>query len=178
MSRKVTTTIALTSVLFAGLLWVPDAAHARPLRGTYSGANHDTGVDPDGPGPAAHLFRADHQGNGPGGRFTLQNRSALFEWDEVSFCSSTEVLLHFFSYASIQRVANGDLIYSNLVDGSLCYDFVDDEFTFSIDLEIIGGTGRYEGATGWTTLEGQGKIVGDVPEFSGITGEFEGEIFF
>ena len=74
-------------------------------------------------------------------------------------------------YSHIQRFPNGDLLYQRLKPGGsnyMCADpFVENRFWGMISTEIVGGTGRFESATG----EVQWEIVqGDFLDFDPVTG--------
>ena len=106
-------------------------------------------------------FVADESGKGTFGKFTQQTTGdTTFSG---SFCSPTSIELSYIGASSILRAANGDLLYRTLSSSGpsrICFDFVEEEFEFEVYLDVVGGTGRFEGATGSAIQSGKGKPVG------------------
>jgi hypothetical protein len=90
-------------------------------------------------------------------------------------------------YSHIQRFRNGDLLYQQLKPGGanyMCADpFVENKFWGRISTEFVGGTGRFESATGeveWEIVEGNFLDFDPVTgsgAFAGIITELDGYIF-
>ena len=125
------------------------------------------------------------QMNGTYGNSTGSARSDLLPWDGFSFCDfdpdsgiPSGVLLKYETRSSVARFANGDLLYTVLdpaADSTLCFNFVDSRTgTFEIFSLVVGGTGRFESATG--ELVSTGKSTAIQSGHSGIEFEINGEI--
>ena len=97
--------------------------------------------------------------------------SLLDEFDGVSFCDFDPVttfpsgaILNYISASAIFTSENGGQLYFVLnpsPPSTLCFNFVDESFTFEQFFDITGGTGQFEGATGSIFNTGSGQIVAD-----------------
>ncbi len=102
------------------------------------------------------------------GRTNTSGLTNLGEWDEVSFCEYAPgvlgLLLTYESGSFIDTAANGDQLYRVLSAepaSTLCFDFTNERFTFTLYQDVVGGTGRFEGATGTAVTKGSGQNVGE-----------------
>jgi hypothetical protein len=71
----------------------------------------------------------------------------------------------------VLTAANGDLVFGRLRTAAR-FDFVTNQVTFAGLWEVVGGTGRFQTATGQGQLSGFGSLL---PPFE-VTAEFSGEI--
>jgi hypothetical protein len=82
---------------------------------------------------------------------------------------------------NIRRFANGDMLFTKSTEYSfVCADLTTGKFSFESKLNIIGGTGRYDGATGTIFSTGSGiALVLDpntLMNFSAITMKSKGKL--
>jgi hypothetical protein len=87
------------------------------------------------------------------------------------------VSLDVIEHSNILVTSKGDQIFRTLSDSqpsTVCFNFVKGSSTLIAYLDIVGGTGRFEGATGSTVLITQIVFVG---LHNSITGSEEGDIF-
>ena len=85
-------------------------------------------------------------------------------------------------FTHIQRFPNGDLLYSRVPAGDplgpnyICSSGF--EWWGTVTVAFVGGTGRFEGASGWATWEFEGDFLEWDPVFgtvySGSTNEVHG----
>ena len=125
---------------------------------------------------------------GPFGPATSSNLSEI-DPEELGSCGPNSVKFRYAAYTSVERYQNGDLIFSGLDPdpdnpSTGCFNIIDGTGTVTMNFVILGGTGRFEGATGWGTATGTGSIPLAwelVPSFrithSAFWGSAEGEIF-
>ena len=67
------------------------------------------------------------------------------------------------------------LLYAKGGGGLVCIDLLDPGITtFEIEIEFMGGTGRFESATGIAVIKGRGEAVSTDGSFIGETGTIEG----
>jgi len=95
------------------------------------------------------------------------------------------IRLPIISRSSIIRFANGDLLYATLAtDGSpssLCIDVRNETRTVEIHMDITGGTGKFEGATGELLVTGNSLPVqreAGFPVHIAVTQKTVGEVHF
>ena len=132
----------------------------------------DTDVVPDGVS-GRHFHSA---GRGPLGSFTSGGFSEL--GDPTVSCGLGKVVIPYKKSSSVIRYdRDGSLLFSKLTSGAVCVDTFDNfSFTFMIEREITGGTGRFLGATGTLSLEGSGRRAGDDSEAIGYEGTSTGTV--
>jgi hypothetical protein len=140
-------------LLVAALLIAPRAE----AQGRFWGTSVADEIDADNDGNTGSTQTSRYRG--PFGNAQTQAHTELALWDEVSFCGPTSVLLVYRVFASVATYANGDQLYTDLSDGTACVNFVDGSFTAEINTDVTGGTGKFEGATGWSTLSASGQTV-------------------
>ena len=69
------------------------------------------------------------------------------------------------------------LLFAKGGSGVVCIDLQNPGITtFEIEIEIMGGRGRFEGATGVVVIKGEGEAVSSDGSFIGETGTIEGWI--
>jgi hypothetical protein len=125
------------------------AAHARNLSETVSGDFVDTAIDTNGDGVAAAHFVGVAKGSGGASYQGLQE----IQFTPTGLCNAGEVEGIIVAYSIVRRYSNGDLLFSRLVDGSLCFNPGTGKATVNVNAEFSGGTGRFEGATGSYAIE-------------------------
>jgi hypothetical protein len=177
--RKSKTAHTITAVA-AGALLIVGTAHADSMKGSFSGWSVATEIDADGDGNTATASTA--QGWSAWGPTT---GSSLSETAPTGgFCDGDPNNIEF-AYTSgtgVTRFRKGDLLYTRVTGGTLCFDLTTASFTFTVSLEVTGGTGRFEGATGAFTDTGSGIALADEPlpsprvTHSASSGTSEGEI--
>ena len=182
---KLVTFLSLISAVFAPTLNADESRHGTrtlEIRAEYSGwFNLLDAADVDGDQQGGS--HASTAGTGSLGRFTSGGSSDLMPWDETSFCAidasgnASGIELYYNSFSAVQRLASGDLLYARLASSppsSLCFNFVDNTFTFEIYMDYFGGTGRFADANGQIRLMGGGL---DFLDGSGsLYGEIDGEV--
>ena len=140
------------------LLLFPANASAQEIKGHFSGSGFISAFDSNDDGVASSV--SELTGNfSQFDKFTARARDESFPWDGVSWCSPTEIQL----------------------DGSsndLCFDITNGSMQRTFLNQIIGGTGRFAGASGYL-----GELIGqdlytplDVLIGAVFEGECEGEL--
>ena len=139
------------------------------------------------------MFNSDADVNGDmtgGGEQTLSGRGTfgradnhaasdiVFSGAPCDFDPDTSgLLLEVIAHSNILRARNGDQLFrtmSSSPPSTICFNPVTLIAKLTVYLDVVGGTGRFEGATGSTVLKTQAVVIG--PQNS-ITGTEEGEIF-
>ncbi|MGE0624708.1 MAG: hypothetical protein AB7I04_03665 [Pseudomonadales bacterium] len=167
---------ALTAMLMAAWAGTVDARQLKMWATGTSVPSNASDLDEFPPG-----FHSTLEGGGNLGPFTVTNAGDLGQWDGSTFCDHDDtgapvaVLLHYLGFSSVVRTIGGDQLYlraNGSAPGSLCYNFVFDTFTWETNGDIVGGTGRFEGATGSIHMAGSGRSLGNLDPFEAkITGE-------
>ena len=114
--------------------------------------------DPDGL-PLGFLLLAEGKGS-LAGQFSAHVVLETAIVDSPVNCNDTENT--FAKFTMIQRYSEDDLLFSRLAAGGdnfLCLDTVTGSLNGLVTLEIIGGTGRFRGATGNSMVEFTGAIL-------------------
>ena len=162
------------------LLLFPADASAKKIKGHFSGSGFTSAFDSNGDGENSAISVL-HGKLSQIGKFTARARDESFPWDGVSWCSATEIQIAPLSMDTIFTAANGDMFWTQL-DGSsndLCFDVFDDSMRRTFLNQIVGGTGRFTGASGYLACEltGQGLRT-PLGDFVGAVfeGECEGEL--
>jgi hypothetical protein len=125
------------------------SAEARNLSEAVSGNFVDTALDTNGDGIAAAHFAGEAKGSGAPSYEGVQE----IQFAPTGLCDAGEVEGIVAAYSIVRRYANGDLLFSRLVDGSFCLDPATGRAQVTVNAEISGGTGRFEGATGSYVIE-------------------------
>lgn len=164
LTRIAVAALVALAVGAAGPAWA-DGTRSVEVRDEWSGwwhTNQEADVDGDLQGGAI----GENMGRGRLGRFTNGTSSDLLPWDGASFCDfdadgyPIAVTLYYVSLDVIGRYADGDLLYYRAASsppGQLCFNFVDNSFTMEVHYDLVGGTGRFEGATGRVVTVGAGQ---------------------
>jgi len=151
-----------------------------PYNGTYSGSflDNNTQIDTNGDGVKATSFT--YAANTNLGRVTGQ---AVFETSSLPApvtCPEGNLEYTVALDLPIERFPNGDLLFYETPALTLCFDPNTGTFSISYTTTIIGGTGKFAGATG--SIEGNspgGYLFYDPVSGQGFgyfTGEFTGTI--
>ena len=124
--------------------------------------------DPDTGEPLVDRGLSNAVSTGSLGKTHTSGRSKLGDWDSSTFCEYAPgvigVLLVYESATNIDTAANGDQLFRRMSaspDSTLCFDFIDLRFTFTIYTDIVGGTGRFAGASGTAVTTGSGSNIDD-----------------
>ena len=182
MRRNITLAAGVV-VLLIGTLLMAISAEAKPFKSKFSGWGVATEIDNNGDGMKADSTTA--QSRGTFGRAITNGQSELAPVPSGT-CDGNPAIVQYdyVSSSTINVFQNGDLIISLLDHGTLCADFTNPlipTFTGEIHLVIVGGTGRFEGATGWLTSISEWVAVNGEPgvrfTHTAFWGTMEGEIF-
>ena len=124
-------------------------AEAGPFNESVSGNFIDTNIDTNGDGMNANSWSG--QANGSGS----PSYEGLVEvaFGITGLCDPGEFEGTVVEYSIVRRYANGDLAFSRLIDGSLCFNPGTGLASLVINAEMTGGTGSHSGATGTYTAE-------------------------
>jgi hypothetical protein len=151
-----TNATSLGAILLAlGLLLAAADARAdgRSLRyrATFSGSDHPTETDTNADGEKARF--AISQGRSSLGSFTTLNWGEVLPWDGSSFCSATEIQLQSRFFELTQTFSDGSRLFFELASGRVCVDVTTGAIAVELGLQVVGGSGRFAGASGQTTVE-------------------------
>jgi hypothetical protein len=147
------------------------AAETRPLRGSFAGTGHDSGLDLNGDRQVASV----PESTGPSsvGRSHNEGVLELNPFDGVSFCGPTHIVLSYRYFEGSHQMADGSAYFTSLRAGTVCFDFATANYTIDLTVDIVDGRGRFAGASGSLTY----RIHSDKPAlngFSAFSGTFEG----
>jgi hypothetical protein len=147
LPRSCAALFCLITLFVAGIA----GAETRSVNGAFAGSFHPTGVDSDADTNAGVALSS--SGRTALGSATREGWVEVLPFDGVSFCGPTHVLLQYRFVDVVTRFADRSQIFSQLVSGALCFDFASGGFTASAEMQIVGGTGRFKGATGRYSFE-------------------------
>lgn len=165
--------VAIFVLLFAlaGDVW------AKPVSITFSGTGYDTTVDNLNDGLAVNVSIAEARGSFGASRAEI---SAEFFPNDADCDAGYEMELGILFSASIITFQNHDQLFGVSNDGWMCVDMDAGHYYGQATGQYIGGTGRFEGATGeWVTdFDGQRmEPPGLTPiGFRSISGTVNGEV--
>lgn len=130
-------------------------------------------------------FESRLEGWGSLGRVVLTTAGDLIDYDGASApCDFDEagnavaIPLTYLNVSSVIRNLRGDQLYTEQASSppsTVCFNFVDFSLTYELYVDVVGGTGRFEGATGTLVTRGSGQQLTSVGPFEGYT---EGTLFF
>jgi hypothetical protein len=166
-----------TVILGLGLLASrANAANGTPIQLKYAGTGMDTAVDTNGDGFNVSLTQAN--GQGTFGSFAMAI-TAEFGPLGSGDCAPGELDLPLLSSAHVMTFPDQSQLFgsSGALDGFLCVNLSTGQYYGQVEGVYVGGTGRFEGATGEFTSLFDGQNLGD-PEigFRSITGTTEGTV--
>jgi len=147
------------------------AAETRPLLGSFAGTTHDSGLDLNGDGQVASV--PESTGQSSVGKIHNQGVVEFHPFDGVSFCGATHIALSYRYFEGSHQTADGSAFFTSLRTGTVCFDFATAHYTIDLTVDIVGGRGRFAGASGFLTY----RIHSDKPVlngFSAFSGTFEG----
>jgi hypothetical protein len=156
-------------------------AQHHPVKMAYSGTSGASAIDLKQPGTATG--EENFAGNSAWGPFTflLISSETTSPQQPPSTCSGpNNIYFTRVSGAGVFRFQDGSLLKVNLTQGSDCVDLAAQHAHCTITLQIAGGTGRFNDASGTLTLaELNVPVLADVlnnPVFFASTGEFTGTV--
>jgi len=166
-----------TVALILNLGVAPAYAQDESVKMSFSGNGGPSAIDLKQPN--SNNVEENVAGNGTLGQFTFRDiRAAATSPQPSSTCSGA-----FFPSASgggILRFQDGSLLNVNLkpgADSGDCIDFVHMMAHCTLTLEVTGGTGRFQGASGVLTYtETAVPVLADNPVFFDETGQITGTI--
>ena len=157
-------------------------AKAMEIKMSFSGWSVATEIDTNGDGIRA--ISDTHQGTGTFGKTTTNNQSEVVPVTPSVHCSEGILEFQYVAFTAVTRYQNGDLILLGLdpqKTSTLCYNPTTYTSTATVNLVVLGGTGRFEGAEGWTTATVTGVSLAGEPfvrsTHVAFWGSSEGEIF-
>ncbi len=171
MTKKSLIPFLAVATALVGLVML-QPAEAGPFNEQVSGNFIDTAIDTNGDGTQANYFSGVAKGNGSP---TYEGLVEIM-FGPTGLCDADELEGTIVEYSIVRRYSNGDLAFSRLVDGSLCFDPGSGLSEVVINAEVTGGTGRYAQATGTYTAAFTVKLL--VPDpLGGIGhGAFYGDV--
>lgn len=151
LTARFGTLAAALALLAAVFVIALQPAEAGNFRERVSGNFIDTSLDTaENDGMAASSFSGATSGNGSATYEGLLEVDLMLE-DPPGACEDEEIEGAVATYSMVRRYANGDLLISELVDGSLCFDPNTGLSTLTVNAQFVGGTGKYEHAAGTYT---------------------------
>ncbi len=173
----------ITAVFFTLVAVVGMPVHAKPFSNSFSGAT-SASEEANTSGDLTPGSISQSRSKGSFGTALQSGRSDLIDWDQFTFCDSgagpfagVELVYHSSSIvASYDK--RGDQLYAVMSASpvsTLCVNLANSvSSVFEIHYDVIGGTGRFEGATGQYSIEGTATVVQN--GHSGFTGISSGDI--
>ena len=139
----------LAAAMALGALVALQPADASGFHEQVSGNFIGTAIDTDLDGMQANYFSGRAKGNGG----ASYEGVVEIKFGPTGRCAPGEAEGVVVAYSIVRRYSNGDLLFSKLVDGFLCFNPSSGLASLVIDAELDGGTGRYVGATGTYTAD-------------------------
>jgi hypothetical protein len=172
-----TTTITRTSVLAALMLALGVAGvRAQPLDITVSGTNVPSAADLGTGRPTSEY---DLAGNGGAFTFRALSSSAAVPQPSSTCTGATKIFIPTMAGMGVLRSADGSLLQLSHTGGSDCIDFSAGSAFCIRTYQVIGGTGRFQSATGGTvtlTMTVKPVVPGRLSMFVVTTGEITGTV--
>jgi hypothetical protein len=173
--RFVTWKRASAALLSLSMLGLTQAAFAETVRfrASLDATAHPTAVDSNGDGEVAYFGIWEGRSNlGP---VSQEGLAEFLPWDGATFCGPTnvEVAYRFAEYAL--RFKDGSRLFTTLSSGTFCINYATGTYDSTLEVKVIGGTGRFAGATGTLGLQVSSQAV--FPDGLGVfTATYEGTI--
>lgn len=136
--------MALAATAFIAL----KPAQAAGFNEQVSGNFIDTAIDTNEDGAQANYFSGAAKGSGSP---TYEGLVEVAFGPPTGACDPGIVEGEVVEYSIVRRYSNGDLAYSRLVSGSVCFDTSVGTADLVIEAAVTGGTGRFANATGTYT---------------------------
>lgn len=130
-----------------------------------SGNFIDTAIDTNDDGSQANYFSGAAKGNGSP---TYEGLVEIAFTAPTGLCDSGIVEGEVVEYSIVRRYKNGDLAFSRLMSGSVCFDIATGTADLTIEAAVTGGTGKFDGATGSYTANYTVQLL--VPDPTGGIG--------
>jgi hypothetical protein len=146
------------------------AQKGKPIHWTVTGSNHGLGSDGDVDEGNMGICA----GKGTFGQHSCNTFFTAGPHPEPTLDCPAQLT----AFTHVQRFATGDMLYSRipsvpLGENYIC--FTADGWTGTVTVEFFGGTGRFEGASGWATWEFDGDFLGN--DFGAAINKVEGMIY-
>jgi hypothetical protein len=155
-------------------------AQQMPVTMTFSGTTGASAINLQQPNTTTSEWNV--AGNSSLGQFTFRNISAETTMPQQSNTCSGPTVLYFVMVAGggVFRFQGGSLLKVNLTQGALCVDLAAQEAHCTMTFNIIGGTGRFQDASGSLTYtETTLPVLADAsnnPVFFASTGGITGTV--
>ncbi len=134
------------------------------LKQQFAGAGTETAVDTNQDGNYAFAFTLEARGGG--GRSTVISRTEFGNFDS-SDCPGALPTSYLVQHDFVQTFSDLSTLHYVATSGRICFDPSTSEVTCEEAGEVVGGTGRFEGATGSWTVECEIFVVGKVNASTG-----------
>ena len=129
--------------------------------------------------PNTHTAEENVAGSGTLGQFTLRNVSAIANAPQAS-ANCAGIYFPRVAGAGVLRFQDGSLMKVYLIQGGDCIDLVHMVGNCTLTLQVAGGTGRFQGASGVLTYTEMAQpVIADAsnsPVFFTESGEITGTI--
>ena len=129
-----------------------------PVKMRYAGSGIDTHFDTNGDGLYLSLSQAN--GRGTFGNFAIAI-TAEFGLPSSGDCAAGELDLPLVSSEAVYTFADQSQLFAIQSGGYLCLDTVTGHYYGQVEGDYVGGTGRFEGATGRVTSQFEGQNLGN-----------------
>jgi hypothetical protein len=150
------------------------AADGTPIQMKYAGTGINTAVDTNSDGFHVGLTQAN--GQGTFGNFALASTTEFTPITSTGRCPTGNIELSLVYSATVQTFADQSQAFAIANDGWSCLNMSTGQYFGEIDGDYVGGTGRFEGATGEFTTPFNGVILDPAVGFESITGTIEGTV--
>lgn len=126
-----------------------DSAEAGRFNERISGNFIDTSIDTNGDGMQANSWSGAAKGSGS----PTYEGLVEVEFGITGLCETGEFEGTVVEYSIVRRYSNGDLVFSKLIDGTLCFNPTTGLASLVINAEVTGGTGSHASAAGTYTAD-------------------------
>lgn len=166
--------LAATFVACAGLLVAPAAsAGDKVIKARYAGVGYDTAVDTNGDGFPVGLTLADWQGTFGQSKVAITSEWYVFPRQ----CrEGFDVPLALVSSASLITVPDQSQLFGFSTDGWICLSTSTGAYYGEVYGAYIGGTGRFEGASGTFITKFDGQNLDPTIGFRSIRATLDGQL--
>jgi hypothetical protein len=178
---KSITYLPMAAMILAAAFAVPAAAQQIPVQMQFSGTSANSAINLQQPNTSNG--EDNFAGDGTFGQFTYRAVRAISNIPLPSnTCTGpTKVYFTETAGAAVFRFQDGSLLNLNLLQGGDCIDFAAPLAHCTLIFKIIGGTGRFVGASGTLTFtEAVAVVISDAfqnPVFFAASGQFAGTVF-
>jgi hypothetical protein len=148
-TRKLGSTLWMTLVMLCSAELA--SAEGFRLRASLDSTFHETAVDTNDDGEGA--FFVVSAGRSNAGPVTQEGWVEFFPFDGVTFCGPTHVQVTYRYADGVFRFKDGSRLFTTFASGALCFNFADGTAQAQGTVRVIGGSGRFEGATGELAFE-------------------------